>query len=134
MEENQALQELLTRMEKNSRKQLLHSRIQTLLCILGVVCCAVLVCNILPLLPQIAALADHAGQVLANLETVSAELTKLDLENMLNNINSLVATSQSGLEEAMGQISQIDVDTLNQAIKDLSDIVKPLANLVSRFR
>ena len=134
MEDNQTVQELLTRTEKNSRKQLLHSRIQTLVCILGAVCCVVLVCNILPLLPQIAALADHAGQVLSNLETVSAELTKLDLENTLNNINSLVTTSQTGLEEAMSQISQIDVDTLNQAIQDLSDIVKPLANLVSRFR
>ena len=115
----------------NSRKQLHHSRIQTFFCIVAAVCCMLLMLNVRSVMPQVTALAEQADQVLANLEAVTEELTKLDLASVLDNINSLVTTSQTGVEEAMDQILQIDVKTLNQAIKDLSDIVKPLADLAN---
>ena len=134
MSQDERIQELLTRMEKNSRKQLFHSRIQCVFSIIAGVCCFLLLVNVIRIIPQITGLAQQADLVMQNLEIVTEELTKLDLSKMVNNINSLVSTSQSGVEDAMKQISQIDVNTLNQAIADLSDVVKPLANLVNRFR
>ena len=52
---------------------------------------------------------------------------------MVENINGLVTTSQTGVEEALKKINDIDFTALNQAITDLSDVVKPMADLVKRL-
>ena len=56
-----------------------------------------------------------------------------DLSQMVENINGLVTTSQSGVEEALSKINDIDFSTLNQAVKDLSDVVNPLADFVKKL-
>ena len=52
---------------------------------------------------------------------------------MVADVDSLVSSSQSGVEQALEKINAIDIETLNQAIEDLSDVVAPLAKLINRF-
>ena len=133
MEQQNELQNVLERLEANSRKQLLHARLQTVFSIICALCCGILLMKLLQFMPQLESLVGQAEVLLADLNVVTKELAKLDLSIMVENINSLVTTSQTGVEQALSKINDIDFDTLNQAVKDLSDVVKPMADFVKRI-
>ena len=52
---------------------------------------------------------------------------------MINNVNRLVTSSQQDVEDALSKVNAIDFDSLNKAIKDLSDVIAPLAKFVNLF-
>ena len=133
MNQQNELQLILEKLEKNSRKQLLHARLQTLFSIVCVLFCGILLVKLLQFIPQLESLVSQADILLRDLDTVTKELSKLDLSQMVENINGLVTTSQSGVEEALNKINEIDFSTLNQAVKDLSDVVNPLADFVKKL-
>ena len=133
MNQQSELQVVLERLEANSRKQLLHARIQTVICIFGAVLCCVLVLKLLPFIPKLESLISQADSLLGELNAVTKSLSQLDLSQMVENINGLVTTSQSGVQEALEKINDIDFSALNEAIKDLSNVVKPMADLVKRL-
>ena len=140
-------------MEKYARQQLLFTKILcgifalVLVCIL-VLTCAVsgaakqLVAVIAPLEDVVAQVEDVAAQVndmtgqaeiiMDNMETVTQTLADADLGSMVENVNTLTADSQTAVTEAIEKLDAIDIDTLNKAIRDLSDVVEPLAR-VSKF-
>ena len=45
-----------------------------------------------------------------------------------------ILDSQKNIGDAMKKINDIDIDGLNAAIKNLSDVVEPFANFFNRFR
>ena len=133
MDSQSQVEMLLRSMEENSRKQLRHSRIQCVFSMISAVCCLVLVWKVMQFMPQLELLAQQMQLVLVNLEEVTGELKKLDLNEMVNNINSLVITSQGGVEETLQKIDKIDFVTLNEAIEDLAAVVQPLADFVKKI-
>ena len=133
MENQEQIQKLLEKMEANSRRQLFYSRVQFFITLALTLCCVLLLVRIRQFLPQIELLAVQAEQVLTNLEAVTGELQKLDLVEMVENINALVNTSREGVEEALNTIKEIRFDSLNQAIEDLSAVIQPMADFVKRF-
>lgn len=133
MNQQNELQIILERMEKYSRKQLLHARLQTVFSIVCALFCGILLLKLLQFIPQLESLVAQAEVLLRDLNAVTKELAKLDLSLMVENINDLVTTSQSGVEDALTKINDIDFSALNQAVKDLSDVVKPLADLIKRL-
>ena len=144
MENNQVL---LEKIEQNTRQQALFTKI---LCVL---CAAVLICSVvttaavagtakrltevvMPLQEVASQVHDMTGQaetILDNMETVTQELADADLGSMVENVNVLAAESQSVVSEAMEKLDTIDIDTLNKAIQDLSDVVEPLAKVSKLF-
>ena len=79
--------------------------------------------------------------MISNLESVTADLAKSDLlnivadmESLVGNVDGLVSTSQAGVEQALSKINGIDFDALNKAIGDLSDVIEPIANFFNRYR
>ena len=133
MDQQNELQKILERLEANSRKQLLHARLQTLFSVACLMCCGILVLKLLQFIPQLESMVSQAEILLRDLDAVTKELSKLDLSQMVENINDLVTTSQSGVEEALEKLNGIDLETLNTAIDDLAAVVEPLANFFSRF-
>ena len=133
MENHAHLQKILERMEENSRKQLIYSRIQCIFSVISAVCCVTLVATLLRFIPQLEDLAAQADLLMGDLQSVTAELKKLDLTNMIAGINDLVSTSQTGVEEAIEKISEIDISKLNKAVSDLAAVVQPLADFVKRI-
>ena len=51
----------------------------------------------------------------------------------MEHVDQMAVTSEEGIREALLKIQAINIEELNQAIKGLSDVVSPLARLVSRF-
>ena len=133
MEKEMQYQKILEKMEKNSRRQLMYTRIMCLFSILAAVCCISMLLKLNGFLPEIQLFAQQAESVLSNLEMASQELAKADLNGMINNINTLVTTSQTDVADAIGKLSEIDIETLNKTINDLSVVVERLARIATIF-
>ena len=140
MEEKNEMLELMRKMEENSRKQLLYTRIQCAAAVIAVICFAGIFFLIRDLLPQVSAImADIPGlvtqleSVLGNLEIVTTDLAAVDFETMVAGINSLVSTGQVSLEETVAKLNAIDFESLNTAIGNLSAVVEPMASFFKVF-
>lgn len=136
----QDLQQILARLEENSRKQTRWAKWQCVFSLAAAVFCGVILIAALRILPQmdqvmaqVYTLAEQAGAVLANLETVTEALADADLAGMVENIDALAVTSQEGVAKAMEKINAMDIEALNKAITDLAKVVEPLAKLVNVF-
>lgn len=133
MEEKKELQELLARLDESNRKQARYAQLQCIMTAVMAVCFIalfVLVCN---LMPQLQALTVQTENVLTNLEAVTDQLAGMDLGSMVKNVDELVSTSQTGVEEAMEKLNSLDFDALNKAIRDLSSVVEPLSRFFNVF-
>lgn len=140
MEENKEMLELLRRIDRNSRMQTYAGYVRTGLMLVCAVCMAVLVVMVYRMLPQINEILDQArlamGQiqtVLANLEQTTDQLAQVDLESMVSNVDALVVSGQQSLEASIAKLNSVDFDALNQAIKDLSAVIEPLAKMTRLF-
>lgn len=148
MEGNKELLELLKSMEEVNRKQARYLKITAVLTLIAVVCFAGVFLLVYDFLPQIntvvtqlsdvmTQLPDMVGQmdvVLDNLETVTTELAAVDFGGLIEGVNNLVQTGQDGLTDTVEKLETIDFDSLNKTIKDLADVVEPLAKFFKSFR
>lgn len=135
--------ELLEKLEKHTRQQLLFTKILCVLCVLVVICTLVLMFSITgaatklmelaaplqELTTQVQELAFEAETVMEDLGVVAEALAAADLGGIVENVNILAAESQSAVADAMKKLDTIDIATLNKAIKDLADVVEPLAKV-----
>lgn len=140
MEENKETLELLRKIERSSRMQIYSGYVRTGLMLVCAVCMAVLVVMVFRLMPQIneiLAQAQHAfnqvGTVLDYLEQTSYQLSQVDLQGMVSNVDGLVTTGQQSLEASMEKLNGVDFEALNKAIKDLAAVIEPLAKMTKVF-
>lgn len=125
------------------KKQTTYARIQCLFAVIAAVCCLVLLVKVWSFLPvlsdvaqqaqeltyQASIVAQQAESVMGDLQTVAEGLAEADLPGMAEDVNALVSTSQTAVQNATEKLDAIDIQTMNQAIKDLADVVKPIADL-----
>lgn len=135
--------EILERLEKHTRQQLLFTKILCILCVLAVVCTLVLMFAVTgaasrlmelaqplqALTAQVQDLAMEAETVMEDLGVVAEALAAADLGSIVENVNILAADSQSAVADAMAKLDTIDIETLNKAIRDLAAVVEPLARI-----
>ena len=140
MEENKETLELLRKIERSSRMQTYSGYVRTGLMLVCAVCMAMLVVMVFRLMPQIneiLAQAQHAfnqvGTVLDYLEQTSYQLSQVDLQGMVSNVDGLVTTGQQSLEASMEKLNGVDFEALNKAIKDLAAVIEPLAKMTKVF-
>lgn len=140
MEMNKDLYTVMEKLEKSNRQQVRAARVQCFFSFLAAVCCLLLLLTVAKIVPdikelsgEITGIALQAESVLTNLETVTDELAKADLEGLVTDVDALVSTSHQGLEGAMEKLESIDMDKLNRAIEDLAKVIEPLAKLSSLF-
>ncbi|MCR5673281.1 MAG: hypothetical protein K6F87_06155 [Lachnospiraceae bacterium] len=81
---------------------------------------------------QVNGMMGEVQSVVSNLDKSTQELAAVDLNGMLDNVNSLVATSEASVQDTVKKIDDVDLDSLNKAIKDLSTIIAPLAKLFKK--
>lgn len=126
MEDNREMMELI-------RQQTRSSRIQCILMLVTALCCVALVVTVLGVLPRVDGVITQMEAVLGNLEQATAQLAAADLEGMASNVDDLVVTGQQSLEQTMEKLNTIDFEALNRAIKDLADVIEPLAKFFNAF-
>ena len=92
---------------------------------------------------QVTAALEEAkiDQVVESLTQVSSQLALMDWETMGANINDLAVQAQESLviaEEALAKagktIDEMDIEALNQAIRDLQAAIEPMAKFAKLFK
>ena len=116
--------------EKYARKQYIMSQITAAA---SIVVLGIVLYLAVTLLPKANATFDNLELVMGNLQVITSELADTDIDGMINNVNRLVTSSQQDVEDALSKVNAIDFDSLNKAIKDLSDVIAPLAKFVNLF-
>ncbi|MEG7530649.1 MAG: hypothetical protein RSF83_04580 [Hungatella sp.] len=116
--------------EKYAKKQYLMSKITAMasILVLGIVLFAAV-----SILPKVNDTFQNMDIIMKDLEQITAELAAADLQQMITDVDHLVTSSEQNIQDALTQVNSIDIDTLNQAIKNLSDVISPLANFFNRF-
>ena len=147
MEENTQMLELMIRIEKTNRRQLLFTQILCGIALVTAVFCIVALVQVLRVMPQMETVILQMQTVLTSMEEVSGELAQLDLnsivgnvenlvgdvEGLVGNVDALAASAQDSLKETMGKLDSINFEALNKAIENLSDVVEPLAKFFNVF-
>ena len=139
MEESKDTLELLRKIEKNSRMQTYSGYARTALVLVCAVCIVVLTCAVMKLMPQINAILGQAQSAVNQVGTVldyleqTYQLSQVDLQGMVSNVDGLVTTGQQSMEATMEKLNGIDFDALNKAIQDLSAVTQSLANVTRIF-
>lgn len=88
------------------------------------------------LVPRVNTILLQADAVLANLSTVSDTLAGVDYDALVNNVNSLVQQSETGItkaladmEGALSVLESVDIAKLNESIADLNRVISPIAKM-----
>jgi len=116
--------------EKYARKQY---RMSQLTALASVIILAVVIYISATLIPQVHTTLQSVNYMMEDLNSVTSELAEIDLEEMIKNVDALVVSSETSIQDAMKKLNALDVETLNEAIRNLNDAVAPLANLFNRF-
>lgn len=138
-EEKKEEQSLMEQLVTNSKKQLFYTRI-----IAGFVAVAsvVLIVSLVLVVPQARRLIRNANELVTELqdEMETVEDTLAGVQNMSDsisgvsdNLDSFIKDNSETLQGVVKNMEAIDFEGLNKAIKDLGDLVKPLADFFNRF-
>ena len=89
---------------------------------------------------QVGALTEKLETMSGKVETAVDEITSatqglsdVDWPALAGSVQDAAASAQNGMQTASDALTSIDLETLNQAIADLAQVVGPLAQFVSRF-
>ncbi len=139
MENNNSLN-TMERMEQLLEQQSKMAKVQCILTGVLVACCIGLLfmaAHLLPeieaLVPQVESLMTQMEATLVDLKAITAQLAEADLIGMVEDVNNLVTTSKTGVEQAMDKLNALNFDALNKAIGDLSAVIEPLAKFFKLF-
>lgn len=107
-------------------------RMTKLLVLLSAGVFLVLLFSALVLVPRASHTLQQADEVLTDLAQVTEELEQADLPGLVDHMDTLILESGEGVQEALEKVNSMDIDTLNDAIRDLQAIVEPLARFFGR--
>ncbi len=134
MDQNQEMLELLRSIEKSNRQKVVTNVLVCIFMLAAAASCILICLHLGQLIPQVSQVISQMQAVLSGLEETSEQIAALDLESMVNNVDSLAVYAQQSLQQTMDKLNTIDFETLNKAIEDLAKVIEPLAELVDKFR
>lgn len=124
MEQDKTL-ELLEEMKKINQKTLMHQRVMSVLMLVFVVAVVSLLPTVVTTLETAKTTLTHMNEAITQMEGALSEVETLATE---------AGTAMDGMEQALENINAIDIESLNQAITDLGEVVKPMADFFGKFR
>lgn len=117
--------------EKYARKQYHMSRITAAS---SVIILAVVLYTASVFIPKVNVTYQNMELIMEDLQVITSELAEADINQMISDVDELAVRSQENIGSAMEKINAIDIDGLNQAIRNLSDAVEPFAKFFNQFR
>ena len=110
------------------KKQEQLAKLQCILTGVAAACCLGILILVCTLMPRVYGLVEQTETVLTNLEAVTGQLDG-QMDGILTNLEEV--TQELAQTDLAGMVE--NVDTLNKAIKDLADVVEPLARFFNVF-
>lgn len=133
-------QELLRELVKNSEKQLFYSRMAAFTAVIAVILLAVCMMIVVPPVIKTVNRANdimvQASETIELADTAIESVTEMSqsITDMGNNMDAFITENSESVQEIMKKFDEIDFEGLNGAIKDLGDVVEPLANFFGKFK
>lgn len=124
MEQDKIL-ELLEDMKKSSQKNLMYQRITTVLMLVFVLAVLALVPTAFSTLNSAKTALDHMDEAITEMETALESV-----EDLADDAETAITSAETALEK----VGEIDIETLNEAITDLSDMVEPMSEFFGMFK
>ena len=119
---------------KYAKKQGRIVALAAIFCVAIMIGVGILVLSVLPkvvtLLDQANGIAVQADDVMKDLNVVTKQLAQADITGMIDDVSKLVVESEESINDAMKKVDAMDIDGLNKAIKDLGDVIEPLAKMM----
>ena len=121
------------------KKMLFYARIRT--AVVLVVAILLVLCGIL-IVPKAIGTINQANQIMEQAtETISLANTAIEsvttmsqsITDMGTNMDTFITDNGESVEAVMTKLEEIDFAGLNTAIKDLGDVVEPLARFFGKF-
>ncbi|MCR4689224.1 MAG: hypothetical protein K5745_06680 [Saccharofermentans sp.] len=134
LSDRELLIELLKEQKKASKRSLITA-------VSLVAICLIFGAAVLIIVPKVNATLNNAYQAIDNIEAVVANADKaigsveksLDgIDKMVKNVDKVVVDNTDSVSKTVERMSSIDITALNKSIKDLSDIIEPLAKFFRR--
>lgn len=121
--------EMMEAIKEQNKKSLMYQRLNTLLML-------VFIAVLLSVVPTFISTMKIASNTLknANEAVIHANNAVTQMETTMDSIQLLVEDSGDGMEQAITKMNSLDIDTLNNAIEDLSEVVKPMADFFGKFK
>lgn len=134
---NNQFQELMERIEASNAAQEKYARKQyrmsQLTALVSVAILALVIYIGSSLVPQVHTTLQSVNYMMEDLNDITHELASADLQQMIENVDHLVVSSEANIQDALKKLNSLDIETLNQAIQNLNDAVAPLASFFNRF-
>ena len=137
MEESKELLALLREIREHEAEQKRYARKQFYMSFITAVCSGTILALVsaayLSVVPHLRSTLNEARTAAKELGEVSAQLSGIDFKGMAEHMDELVATSESGVNDALEKLNAIDIEKLNHAIQGLADVVSPFARFMELF-
>ena len=117
--------------EKYARKQYRMSQITAVASLISLLL-VFYTCSVI--IPKENVTYENMELIMEDLKIITSELAEADINQMIEDVDKLAVESQKNISDAMKKVNDIDIEGLNTAIKNLSDVVEPFANFFNRFR
>ena len=79
---------------------------------------------------------EKVDKIVTSLDEVADELSNVDWTELAGNINKLAVNAQTSMtdaQEALTKLKDLDIESLNQAVKDLQDAIEPMSKFAKLF-
>lgn len=132
--------ELLQRIAEQTKKQVFYARISAIyggiLTMAVVIALLILVPSLLKTIHQVNGVAAEAEETLAQAQDALAGVDEMTdaVTSMSENMDTFVTENAVSIEQVMKKLEAIDFEGLNGAIKDLGDVVEPMAKFFGKFK
>ena len=87
----------------------------------------IVICMVAYVVPKVNTIYDSTMVSLNNLEYLTTELKEADLGGTVDNINTLTIQATDDMSRTVERIDSVDLEKLNEAINNLNETVKPMA-------
>lgn len=126
-------EQILGEIKVLAKKQVRWQRLMSLF-VIGVF--GVLLAIALILVPRVQKTLTEIDDAIAQIESSIEEVDTMvaEMTDASKNLNKLVNDNSAVLTETVNNMSNIDFEGLNKAIKDLQDTVGPFASFFGKFR
>ena len=130
------LEAMLKRLEDSNERQASYAtkqyRMSQITALASILILAIVIYTSATIIPRVNRLFDDVETVMDSVNVVAKELEEANLGQMVTDIDNLVTSSDQSVKEALRQINSVDIQTLNQAILDLSNLISPLARFFGK--
>lgn len=101
-----------------------------------VIALLILVPSLLKTINQVNGVAAEAEETLAQAQDALAGVDEMTdaVTSMSENMDTFVTENAVSIEQVMKKLEAIDFEGLNGAIKDLGDVVEPMAKFFGKFK